>query len=387
MVVHGPYPIGEPRVAREVRVALEEGFDVDVVAMRRSGEIPLELVDGARVFRLPLIHRRGASAFGVIREYVGFAILATLVVAKISIRQRYDIVQVHNPPDFLVVAGVAPKLFGSKLIFDVHDLAPEMYAMRFDNRRGAHATELILRSIERAAIGIADAVITVHEPYRDELVKRGADPGKISVVMNTVDECLLPKAGPQVHRDGFRVFYHGTITPPYGIHLLIEAAAIASDQVPDLEVEICGEGDEVAYLQVRASELGIRERVHLSGAYLPQKEAVERAASASVGVIPNLPIALNSFALSSKLFEYVALGVPVVSAALPTIKAHFSDEELLFFEPGNADALAEALTAVSRDPAAAAARADAARRRYADYRWPVQAHRYARVLASAKEER
>jgi glycosyltransferase involved in cell wall biosynthesis len=118
----------------------------------------------------------------------------------------------------------------------------------------------------------------------------------------------------------------------------------------------------------------------MNGAYLPQAEVLRRAHGARVGVIPNLPSRLNRFALSTKLFEYVALGIPVVSAGLPTIREHFSDEEVLFFEPGDPAALAEALRQVARDPAAAAARAEAARSRYAEYRWPVHARRYLDVL-------
>ena len=71
----------------------------------------------------------------------------------------------------------------------------------------------------------------------------------------------------------------------------------------------------------------------LSGRYLPQAEVLAAVQSAHVGVIPNLSSRLNRFALSSKMFEYVALGVPVVSADLPTIREHFSDEEVLFFRP------------------------------------------------------
>jgi glycosyltransferase involved in cell wall biosynthesis len=125
--------------------------------------------------------------------------------------------------------------------------------------------------------------------------------------------------------------------------------------------------------------------VHLSGRFLPQAEVLERVQGASVGVIPNLPTALNRFALSTKLFEYVALGIPVVSADLPTIRRHFSDSELLFFRAGDVDALSAALLEIRCGPAAAAARTEAALERYERYRWPEQARRYAAVLARYAE--
>src|SRR5579859_4312213 len=110
MVVHGPYPVGEPRVVREVRVVLAEGFDVDILALRRPDERPLEIVDGARVVRLPFEHHRGAPAFRALSEYVGFTLLAAGRLAMLSRRRRYAVIHVHNPPDFLLASAFLPRL-------------------------------------------------------------------------------------------------------------------------------------------------------------------------------------------------------------------------------------------------------------------------------------
>jgi glycosyltransferase involved in cell wall biosynthesis len=107
---------------------------------------------------------------------------------------------------------------------------------------------------------------------------------------------------------------------------------------------------------------------------------LERVQHASVGVIPNLPVRFNRMALSTKLFEYVALGVPVVSADLPSIREHFADSEVLFFGAGDADALATALMDTWHDREAASARSQLALRRYEGYRWAAQARRYAELL-------
>ena len=381
MVVHGPYPIGEPRVTREAAVAADHGWEVDVVAMRRSGEPARDAVDGARVVRLPLSHRRGSGALGVVLEYVGFTVLATLVVAWLALRRRYAAVQVHNPPDFLIATAVIPKLLGARVIFDVHDLSPDMFEMRFDGRKGASAADRLLRRVERWATRFADHTVTVHEQYRRELVARGAPPARTSVVMNSLDERVVPLRRNRARLTGFHVVYHGTVTPHYGVGLLIEAAARVAPELPGLRLGVYGEGDALPELRARAEELGLARHVEFSGRYLPQSEVLERVTSASVGVIPNLGIRLNRFALPTKLFEYVVLGVSVVSADLPTIREHFSPDEILFFRTGDADALADALLAVAHDPAAAAARAAAAQRRYQAYRWPVNAARYAAVLA------
>src|SRR5439155_23006862 len=124
-------PVGEPRVAREAAVALAEGYEVDVVAMRRGGERTCELVDGVRVIRLPLSHRRGRGLAVLALEYAAFSIAASIRVALLHARRRYDVVHVHNPPDFLVAAALVPKVFGARVVFDVHDLSTHMFGARF----------------------------------------------------------------------------------------------------------------------------------------------------------------------------------------------------------------------------------------------------------------
>jgi glycosyltransferase involved in cell wall biosynthesis len=147
-----------------------------------------------------------------------------------------------------------------------------------------------------------------------------------------------------------------------------------------VRLELYGEGDSAPDLQARIMELGLVDRAHVNRGMLPQDEVIGLVSSANVGVVPNIASQLNHFALSSKLFEYVVLGIPVISADLPTIRAHFGDEEVLFFRNGDAHALARAIVMTADDPDAAARRAEAARRRYEQYRWPVYAQRYAQII-------
>jgi glycosyltransferase involved in cell wall biosynthesis len=157
------------------------------------------------------------------------------------------------------------------------------------------------------------------------------------------------------------------------------------EAVPDLRVEIYGDGDRLEEIRSLAHELGIPDRVHFSGRFLPQAEVLDRIGSASAGVVPNLPTPLNRFALSTKLFEYVTLRIPVVAADLPTIREHFNDTEVLFFRAGDSASLANALRELRRQPETAAERAGAALKRYDEYQWPVQANRYAELLRRCVE--
>jgi glycosyltransferase involved in cell wall biosynthesis len=381
MVLHGPFPVGEGRVSNEARAALDAGWEVDVVAMRKEGEPTRELVDGVDVHRLPLSHEWGGGAVAVAQEYLGFTAMATAKVAVLMKRRRYTVVQVHNPPDFLIAAALVPRILGARVVFDIHDFAPELFAMRFGARRGFGVANACMRRVERLATRFATAIVTVHDPYRRALEARGVPAEKITVVLNSLDERLVPARGSAAdERDGFRIVYHGTITPYWGVVLLIEAAAQIVPDVPNLRVEIYGDGDALPDVRTRVSELGLTERVHLSGRFLPQPEVLERVSSASVGVICNLPEERNQTAIPTKLFEYARLGVPIATGDLLAIREHFSSREVRFFRAGDADDLAVALREIASSPEAAQARADAARQRYESYAWPVSARRYVELL-------
>jgi glycosyltransferase involved in cell wall biosynthesis len=376
MLVHGPYPVGEPRVQQEADAARAAGFDVDVIALRRAGEPVRMLIEGIDVRRLPLRHRRGGR-LRMFFEYSGFALLAAAELAR---RPRYDVVHVHNPPDFLVFCALSQKVRGAALIFDVHDLSSDLFAARYGS---SPAVLHGLRLVEGVAARLADAVVTVHEPYRRELVRRGIPPDRIEVVMNVVDPAVLPER--VRNADGrLRIVYNGTITSWYGVESLVEA--VASANLPPFELSLVGGGDALPAVLAKAHVLGIGDRVVATREHVPRAEALRVVAGADVAVIANTPNALNRYALPTKLFEYVALGVPVVAPRLETISAHFAENELWFFEPGSTNDLRRALEAAVAHPPEAADRAARAQATLDRHSWSHSRERYLALLSALVEK-
>jgi glycosyltransferase involved in cell wall biosynthesis len=391
MLVHARYPMGEPRVEREARAASQAGYAVRVICLRHAGEAARESIDGIAVRRLPITHRRGIGAAAVLVEYLKFVCCAGLELTLLEPPRKDAIVHCHTPPDFICIAAAVPKLRGCKLILDIHDLSRHIFAVRFGDRRGRQLLYRALAWIERAACAAADRVVTVHEPYREELIANGVDASKIAVVMNSADEARVDEARQRGSDGGARtgdfvVGYHGTLNPWYGVDLIIEAVALLKDRVPNVQALIIGEGDALDDLRALAREFGVAERVHFSGRYLPHEHALAAIREADCGVIPNKPSQLNRFALSNKLLEYVALDIPAVVAGLPTLQAHFRPDEVSFFEPGNAAALAAAVGRVAVDREEAQRMAGRAAQRAREYSWAENRRRYTELLASMRPQ-
>jgi glycosyltransferase involved in cell wall biosynthesis len=229
--------------------------------------------------------------------------------------------------------------------------------------------------------------VTVHEPYRQELIAHGVQPEKLIVVMNVIDPDE-PGRIPYRHTlrsltpERFTVAYAGTIAPWYGVHLIIDAIALLAADEWDVRAVILGGGDALDAVRARADSRGVASRVEFSDGWLRSEELLRRLGQASCGVIPNLSTELNRFALSTKLFEYIELGLPAVVARLETLEAHFSDDEVTFFEPGNAPSLAAAVRWVVACPSEAQAKAQRARARVGrEYSWAANRARYLAAIA------
>jgi glycosyltransferase involved in cell wall biosynthesis len=383
LITHARFPIGEPRAERAARAAAGEGYRVDVIALRGEGEPIHERFAGITVWRLPIRHRRGAPIAIMALEYCSFTILSGLWALALRARGKIAVVEVHSPPEFLILAGLLPRLLGARLLLDVRDLSSHLWEARFDASRANAIVIGLLRKLERVACALADAVLTVHDPYKAQLAARGAEERRIAVVMNTPEESLIAgvKRSPAPPGDGrFTVAYHGTITRWYGVDLLVQAIGLLCAQGRHVHAVILGEGDQLETVRELATELGVGASVSFSNRYLPIEEALKAVAGTDCGIISNRPSEINRFILPNKLFEYVALGIPVVSARLETVAAHFDDDDLTFCRPGDPTSLADAIAWVMDERAAAMQKSVRARARAELYRWDRNRIRYLDVL-------
>jgi glycosyltransferase involved in cell wall biosynthesis len=383
MVVHDHYP-KDVRVWRAARAAREAGWEVTVICLRHPDEAPVEDVEGVHVRRLPVEHQPGTKLVRMLFEYLAFMLLATLAVLRLHLSRRQSVVHINNPPDFLILAAVAPKLLGAKVIFDVHDLSPLMFDVRFNGRPGSGPVIAALTVQQRLACNYADRVITPHQPSAERIAQSGVALSHIGIMMNPPDGAVLERvlAAPLPEREpgSFLVAYHGTVTHWYGIELIVEAMAQLRGELPQARATILGDGDAIEEVQARVRELELEDRVALSGGFVPNEQALSAVRRADCGVVPNLPSKLNELTLSGKLLDYTLLGVPAIVARLPVQAAHFDETEVTFFTPGDPASLAQAIRWVAAHPEEARAKARRAQERAGAYSWPIQRDAYQQLL-------
>jgi len=343
MVVHSHYPIGEPRVERQAKALIQRGYQVDVICLRSDREKSFERVDGVEIFRLPIKRHRGVGPAIQMMEYLVFFVLAFFRLSLLYSKRRYDSVQIHNLPDFLVFAALVPKLGGARILLDLHDLMPEFFASSFKTGMKSAAVRLLLIQ-EKLSCRFADHVITVTELWRKSLIQRGVAADKVSVVMNVADDAIFRRTmianGEAKPADSFNLIYHGTLAHRYGIDLLIEALAMLRSQIPGVHLVIHVRCDFIEELRRQSKELNVESLITFSTQYLPMTDVPRLIQEADLGIVPYRRDIFTDGILPTKLMEYVALGVPVLAADTPIIRQYFSETMVQYFQPGDASDLA-----------------------------------------------
>lgn len=387
MVVLSQYP-GDPRVRREAEALERHGVSVDVVCYRNPDQPPVEQRGLVTTHRIMTVRDKTSIArYLAFSQGFGFAAFAKL--QELSRRRRYDVVQVHNMPDQLVFAALGLRLQGIPVVLDLHDLMVELFESKW---RGARARLLlpVVRLVERMSCAFATRLITTSVGFRERLIERGIPAEKVELVLNAADTNIFFRPADGVlARDSRRderlrrprLVYHGTVARRFGVHVLIEAVANlrAQGREPSLRIHGKYDADYRRDLERLVADHGLDGAVTLGG-YLTHEEIRELLYDMDVGVVPYLSDLFMELALSTKSFEYVAMGLPVVASRVAAMTSLFSDEAVRFFTPGDAGDLAAQIAYFCDDPTARRRYPDQADLEYAQIAWPVMEERYVRLM-------
>jgi len=341
MVTYSPYP-DDPRPRRSIDALRGEGMTVDLICLAQGNSQKRETSAGLTVLRVPMKHRRGGK-LTYAWQYGSFILISALVFAWRSLARRYDLVYVHNMPDILVLSALVPKALGAKVILDLHDPMPELMTTIFNLHQDSFSVRLI-RRMEKWSIARTNLVVTVNLACKHIFSARSCKPEKIAVVMNAPDSKIFPFRAaqePSSTQTPFVFMYHGSLVERNGLDLAVEALALAREKMPAAELRVYGPSTPfLERVMETVKTKGMQDIVHYFG---PRRleDLVGEIAGCHVGVIPNQRNPFTDINTPTRIFEYLAIGKPVIAPSTMGIQDYFTEESLLFFEPGNAQDLAK----------------------------------------------
>lgn len=378
MVVFSYYP-ADPRVRREAEVLERAGHSVDVLCLRKRGESKAESFGAVTAHRILPGSENKESLLKYFLLSSVFAAAAFMKLAAISKEGPHALVQAHNMPDFLVFTGLFHKLFGIPVVLDLHDLTVELFESRTAGRPLA-AMLPVVKTAERLSCAFADKLITTSAGFRDKLIARGVAPEKIVLVLNSADDRIFSEPPPRTWREikeGPVLMYHGTVARRFGLHIAIEALGKLKEAYPSARLKIYGKYDPSYKRELEELVLkkGLSGSVSING-FLDLGNVTGEIASADIGVVPYLFDPFMNLALSTKIFEYVCMGMPVVAAGLDSIREIFGEGAIKYFKPDDPSDMAEKIVEFCQRPEERKYFCEAAARAYKAVSWPVMSERY-----------
>ncbi|MEL6519336.1 MAG: glycosyltransferase family 4 protein [Pseudomonadota bacterium] len=344
-----PLPF-DRRVWHECRTLTAAGALVSVICPTGKGyEAPYEEIDGVHIYRHKLPFD-ASGAIGYLVEY-GAALWHEMRLAlRIARKHGFDTIQGCNPPDLIFLVALPFKLFGKRYIFDHHDINPELYEAKF-NERGFFWR--LMMTFEKWTFRTAKVVISTNNSYRDIAMTRGGKKAEdVFVVRSGPDLTRLHVLPPNDKwRNGRKhmVGYVGVMGAQEGLDLLLESAKdMIQNRGIDVQFVLVGGGPSLAELQAMAADMGLQDHVTFTGR-APDQDLFEVLSTADVCVNPDRVNPMNDKSTMNKILEYMAFSKPIVQFEVAEGRYSAQDASL-YAVPNDTKDMADKIAELLEDP-------------------------------------
>jgi glycosyltransferase involved in cell wall biosynthesis len=241
------------------------------------------------------------------------------------LREGYSVIQICNPPDLLILPALPFKLLGKKVIFDQHDLSPEIYQTQRGKEDMQDAVVKLLLLLERLTYFLSDVVIVVNDSCRRIAKKRGAKNDRdVFVVRNGPSMLSLERAVPNPRLKcgkKYLLSYAGMMGPQDGIDVLLRAVRNLAviHRRNDFHVHIMGDGTVLQQMKRYARDLGIDTLTTFTGR-VSQAQVMEGIATADLCLCPDPKTPLSDKCSLVKAVEYMGVGCAFVAFELEEVR-------------------------------------------------------------------
>ena len=382
MVVMSKYP-DDPRVRREAEALTKSGFEVDIICQKSEQQAVEERIGKITVHRVyPIVEKE--SFIKYLGLTLGFAYQAFRTLNGLDKKRNYDLIQIHNLPDYLIFTAVM-QWRHKPIVLDLHDLTPELFESKWGNRKLKYVIPFV-KLIESVCCKMASAIITTSPGFENKLLQRGISKYKLTLILNSADKNYFyhdPNRKFEKIDSGVKLFYHGTVAERFGIAEAIKAVQLIKNKIPNPVFNIFGWYDPTYKLKLidLIKELDLTENVFLNP-FLPLENVRSHIIGSDFGIVNYLEDDFMNLALSTKGFEYFSVGIPVISSRLQPMGSIFSDASVGYIEPGSIEAFSEKVVYLSKNPKIRQQMVKNASLEVQEVSWDKMTERYVQLLSN-----
>ncbi len=325
LVENGSVP-NDMRVWKEACVARDVGLDVTVISPRgtRVDREKFVVIDGIRVHRYRQVVI-GVGFGSYVVEYLVSLFMISWLVFRVVLHHKIDAFHVANPPDLFFLVTAPYKLFGTRYIFDVHDLFVNTFESKYEHNKSPLKAFIvrILRVVERVNMAFADLVVVTNRSYHDYVREHYRIPEeKMFIVRNAPPlDARLEVPGDERLRRGrkYMLVFFGNMGEDDGVDVILRAChyLMGTEGFSDFICYLIGPTEMAASpaihdLQKLHRDLRLEGHVEFTG-YMPWRDVHRYLNTADVALSPDTFTQQNNLSTMIKIMEYMSHGLPIVS--------------------------------------------------------------------------
>ena len=288
-------------------------------------------------------------------------------------------------PDFLVFCALTPRIFGAKIILDVHEPMPELFASKYKLGKKNFLKKLLILQ-EKISFFFPHQIITVSDPLKGLFIERNLSAkNKIDVILNVPDTKIFNRTTIKKRSrpdNDFVLIYTGTIAERNGLDIAVKGVGLLKNKIPGLKLLIIGEGEHLSYIKSLAIELNLEKNIEFHDP-VPIDQIPKFISGANIGISTHKQDSFWDYYFSTKIVEFLISGLPVISARTRTIQYYFNDNMLFFFTPGDINDFVKKVLSVYENPLLSIEKiANAGKHISMDLSWGKEKSKYIKLAGS-----
>lgn len=379
MIAYAEY-YTDARIKSYVNILKRNNYEVDVICLKDS-----------YTKNTPAFH---ISVFGLLKKYQGddiiayvlnylfFFILAIFKTTLLYVVNRYKIIHVHNQPDFLVFTTIIPKLFGCKILLDMHDIMIAGVMTKFQCNNQSFLYKLVHLQT-KLSISYSNTLICADHSQKKFLANQHLSHQDLHVLLNLPDESFFRERSTSPDDNIIKFVYHGTVAYRLGLDFAIRTFVDLKDRI-NATLTIIGNGDQKEELIKQTKLLGCYDKLIFFKDFIPVEYLQNELEKYHIGIIPNRKtLVTEQCMLPVKLLEYIAIGLPVIAPRLQIISDYFTDDMVLFYIPEDINSFSDCIIRLAESHYLQKKLISGSRTFFNFFNWSNQGDEYLRMVDCA----